>query len=576
MALRIDRVLARVILGTLLSVMTGLPGLAVAAPRAGATVAYTLSPHIDRNRLDGLAVTIRLRADASGITRIGWESNWAGQTRLWQWARDFRVAGAVETVSEGNGRWRIRSAPRAALTIRYRLVAAADKDPASDSIAEPDPIVRPTWFYTVGESLFAYPIDRADAPATFAWRGAPKGFGFASDLQHMALRRGSTVEDILESVSIGGWPLHVAGAMNKQGGVRIATIGDFAFRRADFDSTLKRIIEAERGFWKDDSGAPMLVTAIALRHASGHTSSAGTGRDDAFAMWIDETSSLDGIIWLLGHEYFHHWNPAQLGALPKDEVAEYWLSEGFTDYYARALLLRAGIVTNEQFAGQWNHMLNRYARSSDNRISNQDLAARYYNDGSLHDLPYQRGAMLAALWNRRLRAASKGRYGLDDVLRSMKSAPARAAGRDLVDTFTAAAGRFGLGVQDDIRRYITSGDPLTLPADVFGPCAAVAATAVPDFDLGFDYAATQRAANRITGVRPTSSAYAAGLREGMTLLALLSGDSSDASVPIILRVSDAGVIRTVRYQPSGTATSDALQLRLTGKGSECASSLSGE
>lgn len=554
-----------------------IPGAAESAGRGTiTTVAYSLSPQIDQGRLDSVVVTMRLRANANGVTEIGWTADWDGETRLWQWARDFRVAGAAETTAEAKGRWRIRSAPGAQLTVTYRIVSALDRDPASDVIAEPQPIVRPTWFYGVGEALFAYPLDREEAPATFAWTGAPAGFGFASDLEHIALNRRATVADVLESVAIGGWPLHVSGDLASNDGVRIATIGTFAFGRAAFDDALKGLIEAERRFWGKDDHAPMLVTAIALRHASGHTSSAGTGRGDAFAMWIDESASLDGIIWLLGHEYFHHWNPAILGALPKDEAAEYWLSEGFTDYYARALLLRAGIVTSGQFASQWNHMLEVYARSGDRGLPNAAMATRYYADRSLHDLPYQRGAMLAALWNRRLRTTSKGRYGLDDVLHGMRIAPGEAAKRDLVATFVATAARFGLDVGGDIRRYLVEGQPIALPPDTFGPCAVVETATAPDFDLGFDYAATQKAGNRITGLRPASAAYAAGLRDGMTLLALISGDSDDSSVPVVLRISDGEGERIVRYQPTGTTTTDTQRVRITDPTVGCVAGLSGE
>ena len=279
----------------------------------------------------------------------------------------------------------------------------------------------------------------------------------------------------------------------------------------------------------------------------------------------------------LGHEYFHHWNPARLGALPeKDEAADYWLSEGFTDYYARALLLRAGIVTPAQFAGQWNQMLDRYARASDRGLTNVDMTARYYDNSALHDLPYQRGAMLAALWNRRLREASTGRYGLDDVMRSMERPEKAAADRDVVVAFVAAARAFGLDVTDDIRRYVTEGQPIALPADTFGRCATVEDVAVPDFDLGFDYAATQQAQNRITGVRPGSRAYAAGVRDGMTLLALLSGDSNDSSVPVVLRVADGESTRIVRFQPIGTTVTAMQHVRVASESAACAATLSGE
>src|SRR5439155_6770423 len=126
--------------------------------------------------------------------------------------------GAASVTEEPSGARVIHAVPNAPLTIRYRIVSAYDHDPSVDDWRqEAPPIIRPRWFYAAGEGLFAAPDGRDDAPATFEWRGAPAGFGFASDLEHLAgpdrqAVRPGTVDDIIESVLIGGYGLRVTGS----------------------------------------------------------------------------------------------------------------------------------------------------------------------------------------------------------------------------------------------------------------------------------------------------------------------------------------------------------------------------
>jgi predicted metalloprotease with PDZ domain len=41
----------------------------------------------------------------------------------------------------------------------------------------------------------------------------------------------------------------------------------------------------------------------------------------------------------------------------RDEASDYWLSEGFTDFYTFRLLVRDGIWSNEQYADAVNDVL---------------------------------------------------------------------------------------------------------------------------------------------------------------------------------------------------------------------------
>ncbi|MCJ7617326.1 MAG: hypothetical protein MUO43_12405 [Desulfobacterales bacterium] len=64
--------------------------------------------------------------------------------------------------------------------------------------------------------------------------------------------------------------------------------------------------------------------------------------------------------YLFAHELFHTWNTGKLGVRQNPEQLIYWFSEGFTGYYARLLLLRAGLITIEEYVSDYNDKLIRY------------------------------------------------------------------------------------------------------------------------------------------------------------------------------------------------------------------------
>ena len=201
----------------------------------------------------------------------------------------------------------------------------------------------------------------------------------------------------------------------------------------------------------------------------------GTGRGDPFAIWVDECTPLESLTWLLAHEYFHTWNPARLGHVPSGTVSnpsDFWFSEGFSDYYARALMVRAGIIAPEQFAEQWNEVLSAYAESTVRNLPQHEVGAQFWEDESVQKLPYQRGAMLAALWNARMIMQSDGKQNLDDVLREQLSA-ARNSRENPIALFRSVALLRGLRVADDEKRFLERGETIELPPGTFGECAMV-------------------------------------------------------------------------------------------------------
>jgi predicted metalloprotease with PDZ domain len=236
------------------------------------------------------------------------------------------------------------------------------------------------------------------------------------------------------------------------------------------------------------------------------------------------------------------------------EPADYWFSEGFTDYYARNLLLRSGEFSPRDFAGDWNDALLAYANSPARTAPNARIVEGFWKDGAVEKLPYQRGAILAAIWNRQLLEKSKGRANLDDVVHAMQRDAGTHANTKAPQLFAKVARRYGLDVSAQIKSVVDDGAPALLPANAFAPCFEVRTITVPAFDPGFDYEATWKSSDQtVAGVKPESNAYRAGLRNGMTYLRREAGKYGDSRQDYTIRVRDQGTERTITFRPEARA-----------------------
>jgi predicted metalloprotease with PDZ domain len=539
--------------------------LLLGAAPAHEEVDYTLAPELHAGVITALAVEVHFRGDRSGTTVFDWSDSWAGEEKLGQWARDLTVEGAQTTAPAPHGGRIIHAAPGAPIVVRYRVISAFAADPTVADSRQFKPVVRPTWFYSVGEALFGTPAGRGDEPARFTWAGPPE-IGFASDLQHNHARlgkRSKTVDDIVESIVVGGRDLRVTNSIAGGAPLQVATIGRYAFDTPAFEKLAADIVATERRFWRAKENRAFLIAMTPVVSAPGKVSYSGTGRSDAFALWMDTSADISNLGWLLAHEYFHTWNYRQLGEMAsgENEPLSYWMSEGFTDFYARRLLVRAGLITPVAFANSWNEMLAAYARSAYRDAPEVKAAADFWTNRDAEKIPYQRGAMLAALWDARLHAAGRG--NLDDLLRDQQRRRARmAAAPSLTELFATTAAAHRLDVRPDLARYVERGEMLALPASTFGRCATVTQITRPVFERGYDADATSRT-GVITGLDPRSPAYEAGLRNSMRLLRRTAGVPGNAQIDYTIVVSDHGTERSITFRPGGRRSETLQQIVLS-------------
>jgi len=135
----------------------------------------------------------------------------------------------------------------------------------------------------------------------------------------------------------------------------------------------------------------------------------------------------------LAHEFFHAWNlvrlyPAGRGYLserPPEHATGLWLSEGVTTYYADVLTRRAGYPEEDQSRSEWlAHQLAAYYGNPGNAIISPELASARAVDstginGDIEPDYYSQGRMIATALDITLRDSTRGRRGLDDLMRAL-------------------------------------------------------------------------------------------------------------------------------------------------------------
>lgn len=175
---------------------------------------------------------------------------------------------------------------------------------------------------------------------------------------------------------------------------------------------------------------------------------------------------------LASHEYFHAWNvkrirpAAFVGHDPQNEsyTRLLWIFEGFTSYYDDLMLARSGVVGRDAYLGLLAKTISNVQRGPGRRTqsvaeSSFDAWIKFYRQDE--NAPnaivsyYAKGSLVALALDLTIRARTRGRRSLDDVLRLMWERYGRSAFRDDV----------GLA-EDDFARLLAEAVGLRLNAQI--------------------------------------------------------------------------------------------------------------
>jgi predicted metalloprotease with PDZ domain len=518
-------------------------------------VEYELTPIVRSGALEAVQIDLRFRGEADGETPIRLPESWGGESELWRTIQGLRVvSGGALREGAGPTQRIVTHRPNARLHLRYRIVQDFEGAPSAEQGNTYRPVIQPDYFHLIGEAVFVSPEEGdLNGPLRVRIRNLPRGWTFASDLQHGPL----TLDRLWSSVMVGG-DFRIVERTDQN--VRIAIRGDFAFTDEDFAGEVGNIISAHRRFFGDPA-SPYLITVIELvTPQPGWRSIGGTGLGDAFAFFATPNAEGMQITRILAHEGLHTWIPREIGGMPAEgEAAHYWFSEGFTDFYTGRILVRDGLWTPQQFADELNQILQAYALSPARDYPNARIAADFWNDQDIERLPYKRGRLLATMWDARLRAEGRD---LDDVILEMRRRAQAGDPLKAAELFPVVMQSFGQDISEDIATHVDAGARVMLAEDTFGACGRVVTETVAVFERGFDAGALQNNNLIISGVDPQSNAYAAGLRDGMLFVRRDAGEIGNSQIPITYVVRDGDTERAITYLPAGRTSYERQRLVL--------------
>ena len=152
----------------------------------------------------------------------------------------------------------------------------------------------------------------------------------------------------------------------------------------------------------------------------------------------------------------------------------YWFSEGFTDYYARRLMLRAGLITPEQFVDDLNARILECWGNPKLREPNATILSDFWKDPKIQRLPYERGDMVAFMVDFEMRKRLGARQSLDDFMIELyEGARAR---NEAVSTDRLLSGLPFARAQNlaaRIRGIVVDGNPISLDPNILAPMASM-------------------------------------------------------------------------------------------------------
>lgn len=189
---------------------------------------------------------------------------------------------------------------------------------------------------------------------------------------------------------------------------------------------------------------------------------------------FDSRNDYLGHLCFVTHEYFHLYNvkairPYELG--PFDYSREcytplLWVSEGFTCYYEGRILRQAGIVDGDYLLHKWSASIHTVQKREGRKHmslwrSSYDIWLNFFGHNENTISYYDKGPVVALLFDIRLRDMTDGALGLDDVMRLLYSRYYKAMRRGFTEEeFWQTAEEVAGGSLADIRRYVDTTDEI--------------------------------------------------------------------------------------------------------------------
>jgi predicted metalloprotease with PDZ domain len=275
----------------------------------------------------------------------------------------------------------------------------------------------------------------------------------------------------------------------------------------------------------------------------------GTALARSFTFGWNEASapSLESLQSLLAHEMTHNWP-----ALDGEHGDTAWYSEGAAEYYSVLLSHRAGVTTVAQFQEEVNQRATGYYTNPHRGLTNREAAKIFWSDWSAQRVPYGRGFMYLAQVDAQIRAKSRGKRSLDDVVVPLFESKKQGKTPSIDDWLRRVTVEIGPRAQRDYEAMV-AGKTLIPVKNSFAPCFNVVKHQERPYVLGFDNASLGSEPRVVRGVVKGGAAELAGLRDGDEVLEFVDPLElqRESTKRMVMKVRRGSEQLSIEYLPRG-------------------------
>ncbi len=277
------------------------------------------------------------------------------------------------------------------------------------------------------------------------------------------------IEDADACIFFVGLDLRVAQTSVRGMDVLFATAGEWAFADQDVVTIVRDVLEQHvRAVGVVARRRALILLAPFPQTSDGARWSAETRGGTVVFLSGRATSKAAALARLsvpLAHELFHLWVPNAL-VLSGDYD---WFYEGFTVYQATRASVELGHLTFQDYLGSLARAYDIYlAQRERDDLSLLDASARRW--GGSGAVVYQKGMLIAALYDLSVRQNSRGKRSLEDVYRVLFNERRTSGDSRVGNAAVIAALNTVYGGSEFSKRYIESAHRLDLTnaLDAFG------------------------------------------------------------------------------------------------------------
>lgn len=296
------------------------------------------------------------------------------------------------------------------------------------------PRVNNRFFHVMGKNLFIVPKSFTEMPDSqefefnIEWIGFPKEFKlhntFASQAGKQKIK---TVlwEGFYHSLFVGG-DYRIYDFKIHEKPVYFA-VRDQWFNGFSDDflvSNLKKAVQSQRDFWKDDDQEyfTVIMSPTVSQKDSLFKGYSTNGSAIKNAFMIQGTNNpfnnKNSYLYLLHHELMHQWIGNRIQN--KHEELNYWFSEGFTDYYTYKNRLRIKDISHDEWLKSFNEeVIKSHWKNPQRNLTNYKIKDEFWKSRNAEKVPYRRGAIFAFWLDNQILVKSGYRKSLDDLMQEL-------------------------------------------------------------------------------------------------------------------------------------------------------------